>query len=332
MPRPEHEPNEPRRRADEERGGHLLERDPVWFHHEALLYEDELEYASGVGAFVREGVEAGEPVMVAVDARKAALLRAELGELAERVRFVDIRATGANPGRLLWVWREFEASHPGPIRGVGEPVWPERTADERAECHQHEALLNLAFKRRVRFRLLCTYDASGLHPDVISSVQETHPIVTERGVPSASPAYEPPPMAPPPPHDLSPVPERAIGLAIEPGSLAALRRIVAAEAERHGMSGPRVWDLVTAVHELAMNTLVHGGGRGSLRIWRTGHALVCEVKDKGVIENALVGRMRPDPTETSGRGVWLVHQLCDLVQVRSWKHGTTVRVTMALRY
>ncbi|HEY8466907.1 MAG TPA: sensor histidine kinase [Solirubrobacterales bacterium] len=323
MPTPHQHPHD---------GGHPLEPDPMWFHHEALLYEDEREYAIGVGDFVRDGVEAGEPVMVAVDARKAALLRAELGELAERVRFVDSRTMGVNPGRILWAWREFEAAHPGPIRGVGEPVWPGRTADERAECYHHEALLNLAFQRRVRFRLLCPYDASGLHPDALTAAHETHPFVTERGAAHPSAAYVRPPTVPPPPHDLAPTPERAMGISIEPGTLASLRRIVASEAQRHGMSGPRVWDLVTAVHELAMNTLVHGGGHGSLRIWRAGHALVCEVKDKGVIENALVGRVRPDATETTGRGVWLVHQLCDLVQVRSWKHGTTVRVTMALRY
>jgi anti-sigma regulatory factor (Ser/Thr protein kinase) len=313
-------------------GERALEPDPVWFHHEALLYENEREYAEGVGEFIREGVEAGEPVMVAVDPHKTALLRRELGSLAERVRFVEMRSLGANPGRIISAWRQFAKEYPGPIRGVGEPVWPGRTEDERGECYQHEALLNLAFRRRTQFRLLCPYDAASLHPDTIAAAHETHPVVTERGEPTASAVYVEPSPLPLPPHDLSQPPEDATGIAIEPGSLAALRRVVAAEAERHGMSDERVWDTVTAVHELAMNSVLHGGGRGVLRMWRTGHAMVCEVQDSGLIESALIGRTRPDPMSTSGRGMWIVNQLCDLVQVRSWKHGTTVRVTMAIRH
>jgi len=39
MPTPHQHPHD---------GGHPLEPDPMWFHHEALLYEDEREYAIGV--------------------------------------------------------------------------------------------------------------------------------------------------------------------------------------------------------------------------------------------------------------------------------------------
>jgi SLT domain-containing protein len=40
----------------------------------------------------------------------------------------------------------------------------------------------------------------------------------------------------------------------------------------------------------------------------------------------MIGRRRP--AETSGRpkGLWLVNQLCDVVQVRSSREGTTVRL------
>jgi hypothetical protein len=37
----------------------------------------------------------------------------------------------------------------------------------------------------------------------------------------------------------------------------------------------------------------------------------------------------PDPDPESGRGLWLVNQLCDLVQIRSGPSGTTIRVHMA---
>jgi anti-sigma regulatory factor (Ser/Thr protein kinase) len=57
---------------------------------------------------------------------------------------------------------------------------------------------------------------------------------------------------------------------------------------------------------------------------------VVEVEDEGLIEEPLVGRIRPDHTQLSGRGLWLANQLCDLVQIRSGMHGTTVRLHAAL--
>ena len=49
----------------------------------------------------------------------------------------------------------------------------------------------------------------------------------------------------------------------------------------------------------------------------------------GRLEDPLVGRARPTPTQDHGRGLWLVHQLCDLVQLRSGEAGTVARVSMA---
>ena len=39
------------------------------------------------------------------------------------------------------------------------------------------------------------------------------------------------------------------------------------------------------------------------------------------------GRRRPDPLGDGGMGLYLVHQLCDLVQTRTGPAGTTVRVS-----
>ena len=50
----------------------------------------------------------------------------------------------------------------------------------------------------------------------------------------------------------------------------------------------------------------------------------------GRFRDPLVGRVRPGEAQESGRGMWIVNQLCDLVQVRSVDAGTTVRVRMAL--
>jgi anti-sigma regulatory factor (Ser/Thr protein kinase) len=74
--------------------------------------------------------------------------------------------------------------------------------------------------------------------------------------------------------------------------------------------------------------VLHADGRGTLRVWRDEHALVCEVRDGGTLEDPLLGRERPRLDQASGRGLWLVNQLCDLVQMRSYPHGNVVRLHM----
>jgi anti-sigma regulatory factor (Ser/Thr protein kinase) len=90
-------------------------------------------------------------------------------------------------------------------------------------------------------------------------------------------------------------------------------------------------DLTLAVDEIAANSLLHGGGRGVLRVWAEPDTLVCEVSDEGVIRNPLVGRVRPALDRLGGRGFWLANQLCDLVQVRSGPAGTVVRLHVRRR-
>jgi anti-sigma regulatory factor (Ser/Thr protein kinase) len=54
--------------------------------------------------------------------------------------------------------------------------------------------------------------------------------------------------------------------------------------------------------------------------------VVCEVTDAGYFDQPLAGRRRPDADRVGGRGMWLVNQLCDLVQVRTLPEGTVVRM------
>jgi anti-sigma regulatory factor (Ser/Thr protein kinase) len=117
-------------------------------------------------------------------------------------------------------------------------------------------------------------------------------------------------------------------LEIEPGELGGLRAFVYGVAESNGLSAGRADDLVLAVNEVATNTLRHAGGRGTLRTWRSGSSLICEVRDTGHIADPLIGRARPILGQEGGFGMWLVHQLCDLVQMRSLPDGSVVRMHM----
>ncbi|GAB2329980.1 hypothetical protein STREPTOSP366_51430 [Streptomyces variabilis] len=78
---------------------------------------------------------------------------------------------------------------------------------------------------------------------------------------------------------------------------------------------------------MATNSIRHGGGHGVLRTWSEERRLVCEFRDAGYVADPLSGRTMPTARQVGGRGLWLVHQLCDLVEIRSTPHdGTTVRL------
>jgi anti-sigma regulatory factor (Ser/Thr protein kinase) len=115
--------------------------------------------------------------------------------------------------------------------------------------------------------------------------------------------------------------------------LGALRSFVMEATATTSLGPERAGDLVLAVNELATNSICHGGGEGTLRVWREERTLLCEVRDSGYISDADVcmGGEPPRPDAMSGRGLWLVDQLCDDVQISSSPHaGSAVRVQMQL--
>jgi hypothetical protein len=87
------------------------------FRHEALFYADDDEFLAGTAPQIRDALAAGQPVLVGLRPQKTHLLRAELGEDAEGVRFADMEAIGKNPARLLPVWREFVDANVASARG-----------------------------------------------------------------------------------------------------------------------------------------------------------------------------------------------------------------------
>src|ERR671930_86647 len=304
------------------------------FRHEALFYAGRDDFVRRTAAFLRDAVEAEEPTLVVVDAAKIHLLREELDGAADGIRFADMAQVGANPARIIPAWREFVTRHAPTgrrLRGIGEPILPERTAAELAECERHESLLNLAFTGSPSWWLVCPYDTEALDPAVVEEARRTHPYVLEEGVGRPSDDYSglnriAAPFDEPLPEPLESAQELPFGA----GSLDALRWYVERRGVEAGLDGLRLADLVLAVHELATNSLRHAGGRGTLRVWREPGALICEVSDLGRLDQPLVGRERPLGAQAEGRGLWLVNQLCDLVQTRCLPTGSVVRLHMRL--
>lgn len=301
------------------------------FVHPALFYGDEREYLAGTVPFVRAGLEAGDPVAVAVPGENLDLIRDGLGADADAVRLLDMREAGRNPGRIIpGVLRAFaDAQPPGRrVRIIGEPIWAGRTEAEYPACAQHEALINAAFQGRT-VSILCPYDTRRLAPHVIADAYATHPTVVHAGVGPLrdSGSYAPEDVVARYNAPLPPAPDgpQVSFFPFDTESLPQARYMATDVAGRFGLDGTRLQDVAIATAELTTNSVVHGGGEGVLRAWAEGEFVVCEVRDKGRITDALAGRRPAPPEQRGGRGLLVVNLVADLVRVHTGDEGTTVR-------
>ncbi|MDP9437089.1 MAG: sensor histidine kinase [Actinomycetota bacterium] len=300
------------------------------YRHEAYLYRGRQGFLDTTAPFVAEGAALGQPVMVAVVPARLEPLRAALGARAEHVYWVDTAELGANPARIIPAWRQFVDDHGGearPVRGVGEPVWAGRRPAELVEGQFHEALLNLAVEPDTPLWLRCAYDAQALPADVLDEAARSHPALVDGEDYLGSRSYGGADHASTVFSGALPEPDAGVEeLAFDEETLDAVRRTVLARAEEAGLGHGRSADLALAVAEASSNSVRHGGGRGRLRVWQQDDALVCEITDSGEIADALAGRRTPSLTAEGGRGLWMVNQLGDLVQLRSRPGSSTVRV------
>jgi anti-sigma regulatory factor (Ser/Thr protein kinase) len=296
--------------------------------HLAYLYDDERDYVSCLSAFVNAGLRQAEPVFVAVPGHRAWPLRESLGAESSLLHYGAMTETGRNPARLIPELRAFLEAHPGRrARYIGESIWPGRSAAEVCEATRHEALMNLAFATAT-VSILCPYDVRGLAESVVGGVQRTHPSILRDGQTRAASSFAGQGTVPAECEDpLPPPPADAEALGYET-SLRQVRDLVSRHGRALGMAVDRITNLVIAAGEITANTLRHTSGGGTFWIWHTGEEVICQVQDQGWITDPLAGRQRHLP-EDSGHGLWVVNQVCDLVEIRtSEAAGTVIRLHM----
>ncbi|RYU10722.1 sensor histidine kinase [Nocardioides iriomotensis] len=291
------------------------------FRHDVVFYDGGAGLLPAVLPFVEGGVERGEPTLVALAGRRLTLVRDAMGDRARAVEWIDMADIGRNPACLIPAWRTMLQEHDAdaPLNGVAEPAWPGRSDAELSETLLNEALFNLAFEPTRPLRLLCPYDRRGLPAGVVEEAARVHTGVDDlvTGIEHARLMFTRP---------LPGAPEGTAGIPFDGATLGLVRGLVRREAEAVRLHPHTTDDLVLAVHEVAANSVVHGGGSGSVAVWRGAGSLVVDVRDPGVIDDLLVGRGSIELASEHGRGVWIANQLCDLVQVRSGEHGTQVRL------
>jgi anti-sigma regulatory factor (Ser/Thr protein kinase) len=298
------------------------------FVHEALIYRDEAEFDAAMQEFLHAADAAGEPVLFALPAGHLERVRDRLVDNGVDARFEHAEQVGRNPSRLLPIIEEWVSSHDGRARVVSEIVWPGRTDAEAAEALRYEALLNhlLADSGAT---VMSPFDGEQLDDAVLAGAEMTHPTVLEAGRRRTSASYrDPESMRFAELWPLPPAPNRASEHPLD-GSLADLRHAVAEDAVLGSLPTDRRRDLVFAVNELATNAVRHGDGECMTRIWHERGEVITEVRSSTAIDDMAAGCRRPDADALHGRGLWLINQLCDLVELRSDGAETTLRMHLS---
>jgi anti-sigma regulatory factor (Ser/Thr protein kinase) len=297
--------------------------------HNALLYRTEEDLVTEVRRFVEAGQQEEEPVLLAFAAQSMRVVREALAPAPRGVTFRDIGELAANPSRVLPVLRQWvDDEHGRPVRMVGEVLWRGRDEVDTTEIMRHEALINLALADAPA-TVLCAYPVETLAESLLAAVEETHRGVLEAGqeLRASTTFTEPLELWENPRGDL-PEPEQAVELPVT-DDLGRLR----SEVQRSEILAPlprdRRPDLILAISEAAANALRYDCPPRILRLWRNGHRVVAEVSGAGRIEDPLSGRRRPGSRASRGWGLWVINQVCDLVELR--QQNGRVRLRMHMR-
>ena len=288
--------------------------------HRLLLYEDPAAFVGEATAFLREGLRAGDRILAAATTEKHGWLRDELGGDAGAIDFMDADALYARHGPMFRDLMEYIRRHGtrghGRVRIIAEQSLARRSPADRQAYLRYEAAANAAY-RAYDVAVLCPYDGARLPDDVLEDALRTHPEVVVDGRVTPNERFEDPrtfvrTSAP------GRAPERASPAYVldGPESLVGARTLVRAQVAAAGFVGRAADDLVLAVTEIATNALVHGDAPRQLWSYLDDGRLVFQVRDAGAaLPDPLTGYLPPDPDRLDGRGLWLAHQLCDIVEV-----------------
>jgi anti-sigma regulatory factor (Ser/Thr protein kinase) len=304
--------------------------------HRALLYDEPGAFVGGVGAFLRGGLREGDHVVAVVTPEKLGWLRDELGGDASAIELLEAGSFYDRHGLMFSGMSNLLERHAAPGRGrvriVAEQALANREpADVRAYM-RYEAASNVLYGQ-YDVSVLCPYDAAGLPDGIIDAALRTHPTIAEDGGDIRDSASFTDPgefvrqhvLRRPPPS------VSAAGRLERAGDVAAARRWVAAHASAAGLSAESAEDLVLAVSEVATNALIHGEAPRLLWSYLEDGHLVCQIRDGGPGPvDPLAGYLPPDQRLLGGRGLWIAHQVCDIVEVASDTSHTDVYVRMRL--
>ncbi len=302
--------------------------------HRALLYRGPREFTGAIGPFVRAGLAARQPVLVAVPAGQLGWIRRDLGADYQAVQVADAGDFYQTLGRATRTLVDWLRAHTGPGRAariVAEQDLAGRAEAEIAAYLRAEAAANVIYQSYA-VSVLCPFDASALPEGVLHDAQRTHPELARDGVEASSPLYTDPGQFVRERSVIADPPRTAASIGFEvPGELSGVRRFLRAELAAAGLAGEAAQVVVTAVGEVVANALAHGRAPRRLWVYSEHGKLVSHVQDGGPgPDDPLTPYLVPEPHALHGQGLWLARQVADLVELASDATGTQVRVLAPL--
>jgi anti-sigma regulatory factor (Ser/Thr protein kinase) len=308
--------------------------------HRALIADSDAGLVAGAAAFVRDGLAAEQPVVVACTQSTAALLRAALRDQPgiQWAQWSDVFGSGA-AAAVTAVRRLADRHRPegAPVvRVVLEPLAGPDPETWR-EWQRYEAVLDHEVAEEPVLTL-CVIDTRRVPQPLVDAARATHPVLAgPDGVRPNADHVDPQdfleslPVPPEPLEDTEPL-LRADAVR----DLRGLRRELAeraADAKLAPGSEPALEDFLLAVDEMTTNALRHGRPPVSLRLWASEDRLVCTITDRGAgFEDPFIGYgpAHGDDLSLGGMGLWLARQLCDHVDITPDGTGVHVRLTTVL--
>jgi anti-sigma regulatory factor (Ser/Thr protein kinase) len=303
----------------------------VGHFHEAGFYRSDAEFRALIVPFAEEGIAAGEPVVLAYDARKSGLLRAWL-TAPSAVDFIGDKTAYAAPARAIATYRRLFDSHvargAGQIRVAGE--LPQLSNGGPFEgWDRYESAVNTVWDDFPVWGR-CLYNTTTASAAVVDVVRRTHPyIVSPTGQRRVSDRYQNPlafeglPYVPDPLESSPPLAE----LVNRP---AAEARHALAQIARGRIPDASLEDLLIGVTEAVANAQHHGRPPATVRIWAAPDSIVATVHDTGPGPADRLAGLVPAASSTSDRGLglglWVIHQLDVDVTLRHTGDGFTVRL------
>lgn len=302
--------------------------------HAGLLYHTTDEFLASALPYVREGVERGESVLAVMTQEHIANLRRALGpERASKVTFVDSIDWYDVQMQALSRLSQFLAAQPSNtrIRILGEPLINCCSRENAKRWLTMENATNAAW-RNAPISMLCTHDMTETG-SWERALECAHPVLLVDGKPTPNPDFVGPDEYYERQFSHPEVPKTGVHeFPFNIHTLPAVRHHLEAYAIASGMVDDAVFALVMSVTEACSNALEHGGGRGVVRMWRCNNEVVCDVVSFGeAIEQPLAqGFIAPNVVQERGRGIYLMRQLCDWVDIFTPGKGAVVRLYMSM--
>lgn len=303
----------------------------VGYFHEAVCYDSDEHLLGVVVPFLLDGVAAGEPTVVALGERNAALVRAAL-PFGSPVIYLTGGDLYARPASAIRSYRRLLADHvtagAGQIRIIGE-LTPQAFGATWDWWARYESAINHAYDEFPLWSM-CAYDLRTTPAPVLDDVLRTHPRTAlpdgghrpNRGylepatylVQPRRPVTDPVELTPPR-FDLA-----------DPTAAEARRAVRAGVGD--SLTEQDRDDLVVAVSETVSNAVKHGHGPIRARMWTTADRVVVAVTDAGAGPTDPYAGLLPVPRDGGGGlGLWITHQSCSHVSLDRRDDGFTVRLT-----